>query len=1215
MHAILKANASFHRSLLSLLLIAAVKIQAADGSWLSGRTGIQSWSDALNWTGGIIPGATTGILNTDTATFGTNTGTVQVTIDAGRVIRSLTFNGTNAAGLYTLGDATANTGEALHLASGGTLTQALGAVTTLTINAPLILEPASSTTAGSYTLSNNSTNSPNGASDTNLYKVFVQGDITGGTTTSTITLNLGGTAGIRGVNASANVISGLISNGGAAGGLLLNVSGADGGNRGAWSLTNNSNSFTGTVTVGGGTLIVSSMTDAGVNSALGAGSSLILNSGSHFKYNGSAASTNRAITNNGGIFYNTGSGMLTLNGAITNNGLLTFRGSSNITVNGLISGAGGISRTDGTTVFLTNTNTFLGNVSMSDGAFSVATITNAGINSPLGAGSTITFGQNSTTVGRLEFTGASGGSSNRTFILNNSAATGTGFGRIDNTITGQTLTLSGAVRSSNSNATFAASLALNGNGDGILSGVIGGTNAATTTPTNLTLSKTGAGTWALSNANIYYGATTISAGTLLALNSTGSATGTGNVATSGSGTLGGTGFITAAAGGSIAIASGTTLRVGTTHNASAGTAGPVGTTSGASQLSLGTAANVALTLAGTLQFDLFSGSNGLTAGTADKLLLNTTATSLTLGGTISVADVSGLHAPWRTGTWQLIDWTGATSATPSGSFTYSLPTASLASGYSFVTTDFLSTGSISIQKTAANHTWTGTTNASWNTTTNWEAGSVPSGSTDVFFGNATANLTHNIDGDKSVRNLYFTGEQNHVINTGSGGVLYAQGSFLQVDGGSQRFGTVQLRPRGTTDRFDIINEGTLRFDTAILFHRLTATPLLNFVFSGSGDTFVKHIERRASDYDASITINGPGTVTFTGFTTTQATTASGSMTGTTTINGGKLRLNNELNLGTAPAAFNAAHLTINGGTLAAYDTMTISDANRGITIGSNGGSIEVEPTKELTLASAITGGGTLNKTGSGTLILAGTTTHTGTLNVQSGVLQVAGSGFTGTGALTVANGAHLVGTGVVQASSLTLQSGATLQAGNLTTGTTTGLGTLTFTPLSSGAFDLQAGSDVLLSLTSATNQSALSPAFGGAIIGSPEYNAYVDAITGSGLHDQLVFNGVAGSTLIFASNLTVVGTSFSPVYGQIFNLLDWASVMTTNFSGFVVGSNRNGSSDDTSQFNLPDISGSGLLWDVSRFTTSGNVAIIPEPSRVLLLLLGFLFALSRRSRR
>ena len=139
----------------------------------------------------------------------------------------------------------------------------------------------------------------------------------------------------------------------------------------------------------------------------------------------------------------------------------------------------------------------------------------------------------------------------------------------------------------------------------------------------------------------------------------------------------------------------------------------------------------------------------------------------------------------------------------------------------------------------------------------------------------------------------------------------------------------------------------------------------------------------------------------------------------------------------------------------------------------------------------------------------------------------------------------------------------------------------------------------------------------GNLIGSAAYNSLVDGITGTGSHDKLVFNGTAGSTLTFSGNLTVIASGYTPRAGDVFNLFDWALLVLPDFSGFNVGTNfRDGSGDDGSQFDLPDLTGTpGLAWDVSRFTTSGNIVVVPEPGRMLLLCLGALGLLMRRRRR
>jgi autotransporter-associated beta strand protein len=241
---------------------------------------------------------------------------------------------------------------------------------------------------------------------------------------------------------------------------------------------------------------------------------------------------------------------------------------------------------------------------------------------------------------------------------------------------------------------------------------------------------------------------------------------------------------------------------------------------------------------------------------------------------------------------------------------------------------------------------------------------------------------------------------------------------------------------------------------------------------------------------------------------------------------------------------------------------------------------------------------TTNKTGTGTWVFSGANTYTSATNVNAGVLQVgkAGVGQTGTGAVSVAANASLSGTGVVQGSSFTLNANASLYAGDGTTAADHG--TLTFTPVSTASYNLASGSKTFLDITTPT---ANDGNFGGFAIGSAGYNAWVDGVSGVGGHDRLVFNGSSG-TLTVAGNISVLSSGYTPHAGDVINLLDWAAVLTTNFSGFSVGTNlRDGSGDNGSQFDLPDISASGLFWDVSRFTASGNIVVVPEPGRMSLL--------------
>lgn len=253
----------------------------------------------------------------------------------------------------------------------------------------------------------------------------------------------------------------------------------------------------------------------------------------------------------------------------------------------------------------------------------------------------------------------------------------------------------------------------------------------------------------------------------------------------------------------------------------------------------------------------------------------------------------------------------------------------------------------------------------------------------------------------------------------------------------------------------------------------------------------------------------------------------------------------------------------------------------------------------------------VNKTGSGTWVFSGANSYANVTNVSAGTLQVgvAGSGQTGSGAVTVAANATLSGTGTVRGSAFTLNANANLRPGDGVADSAHG--TLTFTPPTSGTYNLASGSKVFLGVTTAT---ANDPTFGGYTIGSNDYNNWLDNITGSGSHDKLVFNGTSG-TLTVAGNISVLPSGYTASAGDVFNLLDWSALLGIDFSAFSVGSNyRDGSGDNGSQFDLPDISGNGLYWDISRFTVSGNIVVVPEPGRMVLLIAGLAGVLLRRRR-
>jgi autotransporter-associated beta strand protein len=197
------------------------------------------------------------------------------------------------------------------------------------------------------------------------------------------------------------------------------------------------NTFTGKTTLSGGTLSINSFGNVGAaSSALGAPTSVAngtidFTASSTLTYTGPATSSDRVLKLAGGgaTFTHSGTGLVTLTGGITgtNNSML-FRGLGDITEAGLVAHSGSVSRTDPGTLYLTNPgNSFPGNLLVFNGTIRVSSVANSGSNSAAGSGSTIFLGQNgagSVGQGTLQFTGTSGGSTNRSLVIQNGALGG-----------------------------------------------------------------------------------------------------------------------------------------------------------------------------------------------------------------------------------------------------------------------------------------------------------------------------------------------------------------------------------------------------------------------------------------------------------------------------------------------------------------------------------------------------------------------------------------------------------------------------------------------------------------------------------------------------------------------------------------------------------------------------------------------------------------------
>jgi len=350
-----------------------------------------------------------------------------------------------------------------------------------------------------------------------------------------------------------------------------------------------------------------------------------------------------------------------------------------------------------------------------------------------------------------------------------------------------------------------------------------------------------------------------------------------------------------------------------------------------------------------------------------------------------------------------------------------------------------------------------------------------------------------------------------------------------------------------------------------------------------------------------------------------------SYTGPTTVTSGTLQFLLETALyNNTPASWTDTSIIVSSGATAAFNVggtgeFTASDVDvikslgtatggfqDGSTIGLDttnaaGGSFTYDGVIEDTNSGANSVG--LKKLGANTLVLTQTSTYTGATTVAAGTLQV-GDGtsgaLNGSGAVTVSDTATLSGSASI-AGATVISSGAVLAPGVGDTATSNQ--TLTFTAAGT-AVDVQNGGQIQLSITSSSQVDAAFDFSTNALTylnthGGASGTAYTTIWNQSGDYDSIrLTNGTFNLGVNGAGTVTVLDNSASLTAGSIFKLLDWSTVGTTD------------SLAGTGGFTLADLNligvapGSGLTWDTSAFTTYGVIVVVPEPSRILLLMLG-----------
>ena len=316
--------------------------------------------------------------------------------------------------------------------------------------------------------------------------------------------------------------------------------------------------------------------------------------------------------------------------------------------------------------------------------------------------------------------------------------------------------------------------------------------------------------------------------------------------------------------------------------------------------------------------------------------------------------------------------------------------------------------------------------------------------------------------------------------------------------------------------------------------------------------------------DGTLAVNRSGAVTL-----NQVITGSGSLSqggsGTTTLTGA-----NSYSGGT----------TITGGALRLGDGGTSGSAGSGAIV--NDGQLQVQRSNSITLGQAITGSGSLSQTGSGVTTLNGNAnTYSGGTTVASGTLVAANtfasSSATGTGSVLVQSGATLAGSGRISGD-VAFSSGSTLLVGNLISDTQ--------------------GQDF---------------EFAGGLSSGGSFDAVFDLFSNAGT--GTLNSTIAADQIVVSGTDRLISLSLDLVLADPNSLLNWAaedSWQIWDWGGISLG-NRSLVVNSLTAPALP----SNLMWDTSQLNTTGSISLssVPEPSRLLLLLPGFVALMHRRRRR
>ena len=968
-----------------------------------GATPVSADADNIIFNGGTLTttstftlGTTKGITMTGTGTINTNTGTLSyggVTAGSGNLTKS-------GSGTLILSGANGHTGDLNITAGTATITGTLHNSTDVAVSSGAVYDVDQTDTI----------NSLSGEGDIEI--------------ASSKTLTTG--------DNGSDIISGVISGAGnltKAGSGTLTLSGT--------------NTYSGSTTITNGVISVSSSANLGATPVSADADNIIFNGGTLTTTSTFTLGTTKGITMTGTGTINTSTGTaLGYGGIIDGSGTLTKDGSGSITLTGVSTFDGNLNIDAGTVVldtgqiYATGTWGSHGIVTInSGGSLHLHQFTGEGRN--LGNlsyhanllvidGGTLQFIGDSDLDGTMGDAASNGADNKLAFTI------GENGGTLANN-TDYTWSIWQDTDTATYNPVYNGDLTIHGSGDFSFNAVVSG---------SINLTKTGSGTLLLSANNTYTGQTNINAGIISITdnNSLGSTDGATivadgaslsisnditsaeNITISGTGissngairntaddnTL--TGLITLAANSEIQIDSGSSLTLNpTTGSAVTGTYNltieSVGTSTISDPIAISTG-NITKTGAGTLTL---SGTNTFTGD------LTISAGTVTVSGTLH-DDVDVINS----GTYDVDSTDTINSLRGSGA-------VELNTGITLTTGDAGSDTISGIISGAGNLTKVGAGTLTLSTNNTFTGDLTISAGTVTVSGTLHDDVdvinsgTYNVNTTDTINSLSGSGRValgfNQTLTTGDAGnyeisgVISATGSLTKVGSGTLTLsntntftgdltisaGTVTVS--GTLhDDVDVINSGTYDVDTTDTINSLRGSGAVEL---NTGITLTTGDE--GSDEISGI-ISGAGNLTKVGSGTLTLSNTN-TYSGITTINNGTISISADNGLGAAPGSVVANQLTINGGTLNTSSTFSLA-TNRGITIGANDATIDVDGSTTLSYAGAITGSGDLTKTGDGTLNLTGSTDFSGSTTIGAGGLGLSdvlpsGTDLTVTGTLNL----------------------------------------------------------------------------------------------------------------------------------------------------------------------------------------------------------------------